>query len=70
MNITPHEVETIINTPESKNTMGDDEFAVQWIKILIGIFVGMIVMAILYQINHNLTILIKQNGEIINLLKR
>jgi len=50
--------------------MSDEEFAIQMAKILLGFVVGFAVVGILYHVNHNLTTLITQNGEIINLLKK
>lgn len=49
--------------------MAEDEFAIQMLKIFIGIILGLFVVIILWHINHNLTTIIVQNVEIINKIK-
>lgn len=48
---------------DPKSTMGDDEFAIQLIKIFLAFVFGITICIILMHINHNLTTIIVQNGE-------
>lgn len=65
--------EILNKLPESydpKNTLGDDEFAIQFIKIFIGIIGLLSVCTILWHINSGIDRLNVQNGQIIELLKK
>lgn len=49
---------------QQENEISDTEFAIQMIKIFIGIVAFVVVAFILWKINSNLTTIIKQNGQL------
>lgn len=49
-----------------KNELSDEEVLIQYIKIFLGIVIGVVVCFILLHINRNITTLIVQQREMIN----
>lgn len=59
-----------LDTPLENRTMGDDETLIQLVKIVLGV-IGLIILASgIFHLNKNLTTIIKQNGEMIEILRK